>query len=77
MDPFAAADAETADILQGRIADRSRSNYEGGSIKFMLWLHDPASSHPNILSPQLLDRMKSAHLKDQQRRMTRGKPSTS
>ena len=76
MDTFAAADAETADILQGRIADRSRSNYEGGSIKFMLWLHD-SGSHANLLSPQLLDRMKSAHLEDQQRRTKKGKPSTS
>ena len=77
MDTFAAADAETANILQGRIADRSRSIYESGSVKFMVWLHDTASSHPNILSPQLLDRMKSAHLEDQQRQTKGGKPSTS
>ena len=42
----------------------------------MLWLHDTDSSHPNILSPQLLDRMKSAHVEDQQRQTKAGRPST-
>ena len=43
----------------------------------MLWLYDTTSSHANILLPQLLDGMKSAHLEDQQRRTKRGKPSIS
>ena len=77
MDAFAAADAETADILKSRIADGSRSSYESACIKFLLWLHDTASTHENILTPQLLDGMKSAHIEDQQRRTKRGKPSTS
>ena len=72
---FAAVDAETTQILKGRVSDGSRNSYETGNIKFLVWIFDNKEDHGGLLKSSLLGAMETAHEKDRARRTKAGRPS--
>ena len=72
---FAAVDAETMQILKGRVSDGSRTSYETGNIRFLVWIFDNKEDHGGLLKSSLLGEMNTAHEKDRARRTKAGRPS--
>jgi hypothetical protein len=57
---------DTRNVLNSRIADGSRDNYDGLNIKLIIWLYDFENGmHRNLLQAELLGKMDAAHEKDE------------
>ena len=74
-DRFAAVDAETMQILKGRVSDGSRNSYETRNIRFLVWIFDNKEDHGGLLKSSLLRAMETAHETDRARRTKAGRPS--
>ena len=74
-DRFAAVDAETAQIVKGRVINSSCNCYESGNIKFLVWVYNNKEDHSGLLKPSLLCAMETAHKTDRARRTRAGRPS--
>ena len=72
---FASVDAETAQILKGRVSNNSRNCYESGNIKFLVWVYDNKEDHSRILKSSLLCTTETAYKTDRVRRARAGRPS--
>jgi hypothetical protein len=71
-------EAGTKNVLNSRIADGSRGNYDGANVKFFIWLYEFNNSmHHNLLQLQeeLIVNMVAAHAKDEASVTKRGKKS--
>jgi hypothetical protein len=72
---YAAVDAETMQVLKGRVSDGSRENYESTNVKFLVWIYDNQEDHGGLLKSSLLREMETAHETDGARRTAAGRPS--
>ena len=74
-DRVAVVDAETAQILKGRVSDNSCNYYESGNIKFLVLVYDNKEDHSGLLKLSLLRAMETAHETDRARRTRACRPS--
>ena len=72
---FNADDAETLDVLKGRVCDGSRDSYEGRNVQFLVWLFDQRKYFGTLLKQDLLRAMELEDEKDKTRRTKAGAPS--
>ena len=72
---FDAIDAETTQVLKGRVSPGSRDSYETANIRFLLWIFDNRKDHGGLVKPCLLGAMEAAHEKYRARRTKAGHPS--
>ena len=69
-------EADTRNVLNSRIADGSRGNYDGANVKFFIWPYEFNNGmHHNLLQEELLINMVAAHAKDEASVTKRGKKS--
>ena len=61
---YSAVDAETIQVLKGRVSDGSRENYESTNVKFLVWIYDNQEDHGGLLKSSLLREMETAHKTD-------------
>ena len=61
---FDAVDAETLEVLKGRVCETSRNSYESRNIAFLIWIFDNREDHGGLVKPRLLGAMEAAHKKD-------------
>ena len=72
---FDVVDAETTEVLKGRVSEGSRDSYETANIRFLLWIFDNREDHGGLVKPRLLGAMEATHKKDRARRTKAGHPS--
>jgi hypothetical protein len=67
--------ADMHDVLNSRIADSSRTTYEGYLVRLICFLFDYRHQFQGIIMRNLLERLISAHREDKTGRTKRNKPS--
>ena len=72
---FDAVDAETLEVLKGRVCETSRNSYEPKNITFLVWIFDNREDHGGLVKPRLLGAMEAASHTDRARRTKAGRPS--
>jgi hypothetical protein len=65
---------KTDTVMKQRVAQSTRDNYERSKIVYLLWLFENNGTYPDLLEPNLYQRMREANGIDQARRTRTGRP---